>query len=66
MASQEQGAGGTNGACCYANAMGVTALPPSLDSEKDFLTGEGLWVHWSCPKTNFLSELLSLCLSFPT
>lgn len=34
-------------------SVGVMALPPSLDSEKDFLTGEGLWVHWSQPQDQF-------------
>lgn len=47
--------------------VGVMALPPSLDSEKDFLTGErsfGSTGHSS--KTNFLHDLLSPCLNFPT
>lgn len=47
--------------------VGVMALPPSLDSEKDFLTGErsfGPTCHSS--KTNFLQDLLGLCLNFPT
>lgn len=60
-ASQEQGTGRMQGACCYANATGGS----QGSSSKFKQLGKGSWGHWPQLKTSFLQDLSSLCLNFP-